>query len=346
MKNRTVCIHILDYLLRYAAQEGLDREQLCAQSSLEPALFNDPDARIRAAVFIGVWRRVSSALRDDRLGLNLGCSLQHFPFSHLTVSVMLNSHNLMAAFENLVRYHNLMSDIGRPILLPDQNGMICFAMESRIKAPLDDPQFPIFIFSMLLSLLRYLGNAPDLYPVCVDIQGSRDCAGLTEFFGTKVTWHGPVNRMIFRPQDLDMKIQFSNPDLLRFLEQEADYRLSRLDLNGAWSGRVGDILETSMNAGLPTLKVVANRLHLEPRTLQNYLNKEGSGFRRICMEFRKQKAIRLLCDPSISIVEIAFVLGFSEQSAFHHAFKKWTGATPIEYRRGVRRKSCTSESLT
>jgi AraC-like DNA-binding protein len=331
MKNRTVCIHILDYLLRYAAQEGLSREELCAESGLEATLFDDPDTRIRAVVFIGVWRRVSSALRDDRFGLNLGRSLQHFPFSHLTVSVMLNSHNLMAAFENLVRYHNLMSDMGRPTLLPDQNGMICFAMEPRVKWPLDDSQFPIFILSMLLSLLRYLGNAPDLHPVGVDIQGSG--AGLTEFFGTRVTPHGPVSRMVFRSRDLDRKIQFSNPDLLRFLEQEADYRLSRLDLNGAWRGRVGGILETSMNAGPPTLEVVAKQLHLEPRTLQNYLKKEGSGFRRICMESRRQKAIRLLSDPSVSIVEIAFILGFSEQSAFNHAFKRWTGATPKEYRK-------------
>jgi AraC-like DNA-binding protein len=45
-----------------------------------------------------------------------------------------------------------------------------------------------------------------------------------------------------------------------------------------------------------------------------------------------------LRDPSIAIVEIAFVLGFSEQSAFNHAFKKWTGDTPIEYRNGIKRK--------
>lgn len=337
MKNRTVCIHMLDYLLRYAAQEGLSREKLCEESGLEPALFNDPDSRIGAAVFIDVWRRVSAALRDDRLGLNLGRSLQHFPFSHLTVSVMLNSYNLMAAFENLVRYHNLMSDMGRPTLLPDQNGMICFALEPRVKSPLDDPQYPIFILSMVLTLLRYLGAAPDLHPACVEIQGLAPDAGLTEFFGSKVTRDGPVSRMVFDPKDLERKIQFSNPDLLRFLEQEADYRLSRLDLKGAWSGRVGGILETSMNASPPTLEAVASQLHVEPRTLQNYLKQEGSGFRRICAEFRKQKAVRLLSDPSVSIVEIAFVLGFSEQSAFNHAFKRWTGATPIEYRRGARR---------
>ena len=334
MKKRTVCIHLLDYLLRYAAQEGLDRERLRAESGLEPALFDDPDSRIGGAAFIGLWRRVASALQDDRFGLNLGRSLQHFPFSHITVSVMLNSRNLTAAFENLVRYHNLMSDMGRPTLLPDRDGMICFALEPRTEGPLDDPQFPIFILSMLLSLLRYLGASPDLHPVRVDIQGSGDSAGLTEFFQTKILWHSPVSRMIFRPRDLDRKIQFSNPDLLRFLEQEAEYRLSRLDLKGAWSGRLEGILEASMNAGPPTLEAVAEKLGLEPRTLQNYLKREGSGFRRLCMEFRKQKAMRLLCDPSVSIVEIAFALGFSEQSAFHHAFKKWTGATPIEYRKG------------
>lgn len=337
MKKRTVCIHFLDYLLRYAAQAGMDRKRLCAEFSLKPSLFDDPDSRISGAVFVGLWQRVSSALQDDRFGLNLGRALQHFPFSHITVAVMLNSRDLAAAFENLVRYHNLMSDMGRPTMLTDQDGMICFALEPRTTEALADPQFPIFIFSMLLSLLRYLGAAPDLHPVRVDIQGSGNDIGLTEFFKARIAWHSPVSRMLFRSRDLDRKIQFTNPDLLRYLEQEADYRLSRLDRTVAWSGRLESLLESSMDAGPPTLKAAAEQLGLEPRTLQNYLKKEGTGFRRLCMEFRKQKAIRLLGDLSVSIVEIAFALGFSEQSAFHHAFKKWTGATPIEYRKSVRR---------
>ena len=83
---------------------------------------------------------------------------------------------------------------------------------------------------------------------------------------------------------------------------------------------------------------MAEKLNLETRTLQNYLKRENTGFGRICMELRKAKAIRLLRDPSIAMVEIAFVLGFSEQSAFNHAFKKWTGDTPIEYRNGFKRE--------
>lgn len=330
---------MLDYLLRYAAQEGLDRRLIYAESGLDTTLFDDPDARIRAAVFIRVWQHVSSALKDARFGLNLGRSLQHFPFSHIAVSVMLNSRNLMAAFENLVRYHNLMSDIGRPALTSDQNGLICFAMEPRAEAPSDDLQFPVFTLAMVLSLLRYLGNDPDLHPVSVDFNGSGNSPGLREFFQAKIAFNRPVSRMKFRPRDLDRKIQFSNPDLLRFLEKEADYRLSRLDLNHTWSGQVSRILETATGSEPPTLEAVAGKLHLETRTLQNYLKKENTGFRRIYLELRKQKALRLLGDPSISIIEIAFVLGFSEQSAFNHAFKKWTGATPIEYRSGVKRES-------
>ena len=339
MKNSTVCIHMLDFLLRYAAEQGLDRARICAEFGLAPTFFEDPDTRIRVGVFIGVWQRVFSALGDDRFGLNFGRSLQHFPFSHITVSVMLNSRNLMAAFENLVRYHNLMSDIGRPVLRPNQDGLICFVLEPRSKAGPDDPQFPVFTFAMVLSLLRYLGNAPDLHPVSVEIQGPGECSGLTEFFQAKIAFQGQVAQMIFRPEDLDKKIQFSNPDLLRFLEQEAEYRLSLLETNSAWAAKVRQALDATPNSDRQTLDAIARQLNLETRTLQNYLKKENSGFRSIYMEFRKQKAMGLLRDPSVSMIEIAFVLGFSEQSAFNHAFKKWTGATPAEYRNGIRRES-------
>jgi AraC-like DNA-binding protein len=145
--------------------------------------------------------------------------------------------------------------------------------------------------------------------------------------------------MRFTQKDLARKILFSNPDLLKFFEQAADYRLSQLDLIGTWGAKVRHILEAAMNSERQTIDMVADKLQLETRTLQNYLKRENTGFRRIYLELRKQKALQLLGDPSISIIEIAFFLGFSEQSAFNHAFKKWTGDTPIEYRLGRNRAS-------
>jgi AraC-like DNA-binding protein len=68
------------------------------------------------------------------------------------------------------------------------------------------------------------------------------------------------------------------------------------------------------------------------RNLQLKLKEEGTSFRILLDEVRKQIAIGYLKDGSESICEIALLLGFADQSAFHHAFKRWTGKTPGEYR--------------
>ena len=71
------------------------------------------------------------------------------------------------------------------------------------------------------------------------------------------------------------------------------------------------------------------------RTLQLKLKEEGTSFRKLQDEVRKELAIGYLKDGNDSICEIALLLGFSDQSAFQHAFKRWTGKTPGEYRQKI-----------
>jgi AraC-like DNA-binding protein len=78
---------------------------------------------------------------------------------------------------------------------------------------------------------------------------------------------------------------------------------------------------------------VAKNLAVTTRNLQLKLKDEGTSFRKLFDEVRKKISIGYLKDEDASICEIALLLGFADQSAFHHAFKRWTGKTPGEYRR-------------
>jgi AraC-like DNA-binding protein len=72
---------------------------------------------------------------------------------------------------------------------------------------------------------------------------------------------------------------------------------------------------------------------MSARSLQRRLGDEGTSFDAVIDELRRDLAHRYLADPRIAIAEVAYLLGFSEPSAFHRAFKRWTGATPSEARR-------------
>jgi AraC-like DNA-binding protein len=94
----------------------------------------------------------------------------------------------------------------------------------------------------------------------------------------------------------------------------------------------------TMRHGEPTLGQVAARLALGARTLQRRLKQENLAFKGLIDDTRRQFALRYLRDPANTLSEVSYLLGFSEVSAFNRAFRRWTGSTPSEYRRGLPRR--------
>jgi YesN/AraC family two-component response regulator len=99
------------------------------------------------------------------------------------------------------------------------------------------------------------------------------------------------------------------------------------------SQRLRRLLEEELPDGTPTLRHLAHRLHMSPRTLHRRLGEEGTGFRRVLAQLRRELAARHLSEARLALGEIGFLLGFSEVSAFHRAFRRWTGWPPLAYRR-------------
>jgi AraC-like DNA-binding protein len=91
-------------------------------------------------------------------------------------------------------------------------------------------------------------------------------------------------------------------------------------------------LAEGLSNGQPQLAQIAPRLRMSARTLHRKLEQEGTNFRRVLTEVRRELAVRHLVECRLAIGEIAFLLGFSEVSAFHRAFKHWTGHAPHAYR--------------
>jgi AraC-like DNA-binding protein len=83
------------------------------------------------------------------------------------------------------------------------------------------------------------------------------------------------------------------------------------------------------------LAAIAAKLHMSARSLQRRLQSEGTSFAEVLSDMRRDMALRYLRDPRIYIGEVAFLLGFLDVTAFHRAFKRWTGSTPAEYRRSA-----------
>jgi len=94
------------------------------------------------------------------------------------------------------------------------------------------------------------------------------------------------------------------------------------------------IIKNEFKGGEASLEKVAGQLGLSGRTLQRKLQERGTTHQELLDQMRKELAVRYLREPEMAICEVAYLLGFSESSALHRAFKRWTGKTPSEFRRG------------
>ena len=137
--------------------------------------------------------------------------------------------------------------------------------------------------------------------------------------------------LLFHSRYLSMPLLQDERTLKHFLERSPADLLSRPDDGDSLSSRLRRLLSRD-SAHWPDLEAVAAHLHISPQTLRRHLREEGTSFQELKDQLRRDIAIYHLGRADLSLQQIAEQLGFSEPSAFHRAFKKWTGLTPGAYR--------------
>jgi AraC-like DNA-binding protein len=160
-------------------------------------------------------------------------------------------------------------------------------------------------------------------------------AQLTEYerlFQTELHFAQPINRLAFDARCLDWSVLSSNAALLPLFESYADTMLAALTPTQDYQQKVSQAIAQHLIGELPTIQAIAYELAISVRHLQRELKAEGTSFQKLLDETRKKLALQHLKNPTTPIHDIAFLLGFSEPSAFNRAFKRWTGKTPGSYR--------------
>jgi AraC-like DNA-binding protein len=132
---------------------------------------------------------------------------------------------------------------------------------------------------------------------------------------------------------IDRAVPAADPQLYQIMKQYLDQILSAMPREDGLLGSIRKAIAESMCDGDPTLARVAKRMATGPRTLQRRLKDYGSDFKKLVEDTRRRLSLTYLRDHNNSLTEVAFLLGYSELSAFNRAFKRWTGSTPLDYRR-------------
>lgn len=145
-------------------------------------------------------------------------------------------------------------------------------------------------------------------------------------FGTEMDALLISNEMMQRPNRL------GDPSISRFFDSHLEDELSKYDDNASLERRVRTQVSQALSAGVPRISDIAGCLGLSGRTLQRRLSDRGYSYQTLVDESRRELAHRLLEETEYPLAQVAFLTGFSEQSAFNRAFKRWAGQTPRSYR--------------
>jgi AraC-like DNA-binding protein len=141
---------------------------------------------------------------------------------------------------------------------------------------------------------------------------------------------------------LDQTVPSANPHAFSVFDSMATRRLNELARTDTTTERVRRLVASRIGRDNIGIFDIGAQLHMSEATLRRRLDDDGTTYKAIVDDLRRELAGRYIAEPRIAIGEIAFLLGFSTQSAFGRAFRRWNGVSPLEYRLRTAEARCAS----
>ncbi len=340
-KQAAVSTALLKILLIYLRKQNVDIAELCESAKLDsvapkPALLTvleSADARIPVGQFAAVWHEAVRRTGDEYFGLNFGMEMAtNYPGMTL-FTVMANCPTVGDALEKFLLYHDVMADAVRPVMRRSQSRtLLTWEFHEHVfSAP---PHVAEALLCVFVGLLRLISNNAGIVK---EVRFAHECpADLKRYesvLGCRVVFKQAENATVLRTGALKIPILLANPELLATVEEFVKNSLENVREKPGLPDTVSRRLQESMMRGeIISVDAVAAKLAMSRRNLQLKLKEEGFTYQNLLDSARRDIAMHYLKKPEVTICDITFMLGFSEQSAFCRAFKRWTGATPAEFR--------------
>ncbi len=316
-------------LLQSGQSLGLERVDLMRAASVQDAELADRDAYLPFHKHIAL----GEAIVRGRPGVNIGLSaLQHIaPATFGVLGYLINNaSSLEAALAMFMRFQRLMTDGIRWRLEVAKTAKILVDADpdyQRLGHPI------VGLVGVWLQLGRML-TGTEWMPLSVRFRHAPlgDPAEVERFFGCRVQFRSSQNSLEMACSTLSLPLVVGNAALQPSLRQLAQSRLAEIDGHSSLAGRLQALMFESVPRGVTTQPPLARTLGLSTRTLSRRLREEGTSFRAVLDDVRRELAVVWLSDPAHAIYEVSFLLGYNEPSTFHRSFRRWTGESPRAWR--------------
>ncbi|MGE8359042.1 AraC family transcriptional regulator [Pseudomonas sp.] len=330
MSERTTSSNWALGIVQALEMGGVDCRAIFAELGLDYEALNDPDARFPQDAMTRLWHRAVEVSGNPAIGLNMARVVRPASF-HVVGYALMSSRTLKEGFARLVRYQRIIGEGADLSFRPTAKGyeLILAIHGDRLPPARQSAEASL---AYALAFCRWM-TGRQIRPQEILFQGDppADIGPFQQVFQAPLTFNASHYGVRFDRADLEMPLPTANESLAQLHDAFAGDYLARFS-GSRVTHQARQVLCRLLPQGEPKREVVAQSLHLSQRTLQRRLQDEGTSFQHLLDETRRELAEQYLAQPSLTLLEIAYLLGFADPSNFFRAFRRWFDCTPGEYR--------------
>ncbi len=333
MRDMSISVRYARAVLHHAVREGQDPLALLKQNRISHRLLLERQARISLERFADLQVSTMLAMGDEALGY----AARRLPPGTwaMMCHAVIGSETLGQALSRYCRYYQLFDADAHPVLDIDDD----VATLSLPPTTSGVPRPPYWCELLLFNVHRFgswlVQEHLPLLAVDLAYPQQADSGDYRQMFrGNPVVFEQRDSGLKLSATVLGKRVVQGEQSLRHFLRHPVLMMLTQDYARNSWTAQVRQIVRRNL-VDVPALTAVAGELGIHPQTLRRRLSAEGSTFKDIKNQVRRDTALHFLGKHGLGIEEIAHRAGFSESSAFIRAFKGWTGITPYTYRKGL-----------
>ena len=309
---------------------GLDVAALLNEAGIDMMALRDPDSRFPTERVSLLWQLAVARSGNPAIGLVSSNVVKPASFD-VVAYMMMSSPNLLGLLERIVRYVGIISDAASLAVTEDHEGYRMILELFGGGEPVPRQRFE-FDLMTILSFCRWVTNR-DLRPLALELRfpPAADLRPYQDAFRCPLRFDAPANALLFARADVLSPLPTAHPVLAKVHERLASEYLQRLD-HTQTSSRTRAAIIRRLPDGEPRRPEIASSLEVSERTLQRRLEAEGTSFHNLLDDTRRELAQQYLGQSNLSMADVAYLLGFADQSSFFRASKRWFGTSPRHYR--------------
>jgi AraC-like DNA-binding protein len=298
-------------------------------------MLDEPDRRLSVAALHAFWRTAVQLGREPALGLDAALRIRSGTFEVFGQTLR---HSLTLG-DAIIRANRLsrIVDETMELALYVEGDRVTYAhvVTTADPAPAALAEYRVAAIAALAASISAHPQAVAGMLTEVRFTHARpaDTRRHESLFAAPIVFDAPHNALVFPASVLHLPCAEPDPAACARWEAHAQAQLAALPEPATFSQRVKTLLTAELSSGRASVELIASRLKVSSRTLSRRLEEEGTSYQRLLDDLRHGLAVRYLGEPDVMVAEVAFLLGFSDSSAFYKAFHRWTGVGPEQYRR-------------